>query len=259
MSGITNFLVGGKKTNTPNAAYTSLDPSSPEAQLVDNMNKDLSSSYANQSSQGASSQMGANDITSLFTQHLKDFLAQTPQQQQQAGTDFVDQTFTNPAQAAVNQNLSDAQSQGAARAASLGRDPNADIATQQALLGETQRQNIGLQAERGSRIQSATNDIYNRGLSNVNTAAQGSGFLNNLTQQAFQNQLGLLNGQSGLAQYYQHGRAVQGYTPSTSSGLLTNINAIQNTAGSVGLGGSNNQQMLGSVLGKVGSIGGMFA
>lgn len=230
MSGITSFFVGDKKAPTANLAYQPVDSTSTESRLTEAMNNNLSSAYADQGNKGEANQINANDITSLFTQHLKDFLAQTQQQQQQAGTDFVDQTFTNPAQAAVNQNLADAQSQGSARAAALGRNPNADIATQQALLGETQRQNIGLQAERGSRIQSATNDIYNRGLNGLNAGMQGSGFLNNLTQQAFQNQLGLLNGQSGLAQYYQRGRAVQGYTPNASSGLLTNIGAITNAA-----------------------------
>lgn len=169
-------------------------------------------------------QSGAQDITQLFQSHLKDFLgggANSAFAKQSA--DYVDELFTNPAQNIVNQNLADAQSQAAGRAAALGRNPNADIATQQALLGETQRQNLGLQAERGARIQNASLDRLNTGL-------QGAGYLNNLAQQAFGNQLNLLNARTGLAGIYQNNRANTGAV-STSPGIL---GSVANAAGQIG-------------------------
>lgn len=234
MSGITNFLVGGKQKQ--GSAYQQLDPKSPEGQLVDSLNKALSTNYDQQGAQAGQFGQQANDITALFIQHLKDFLVQgpnpTPDQINQA-SQFVDQTFTNPTQNVVNQNIADYQSQAQGRAAALGRDPNADIATQQAIAGEGLRQNIGLQSERGARIQQATNDNYNRGLAGLNAGMQGSGFLNGLTQQAFSNQLNLLNGQSGLANYYQRNRANSG-NAQTSSGFLTNLGSIAGNGAKLG-------------------------
>lgn len=250
MSGVTNFLVGGKKSQ--GKALSPVEAGSSEDLLVKNLDKELNSQYASQGNIANQQQVSADELTKLFTSHLKQFMGQTPQQQQQLGTEFVDSTFTNPAQAVVNQNLSDFQSQGAGRAAALGRNPNVDIATQQALLGETQRQNIGLQAERGSRIQSATNDIYNRGLGSLNAGMQGSGFLNSLTQQAFGNQLNLLNGMSGLSQYYQNNRRNDASNTSYNSGLLTNIQGITNAASGI----TKNLGSLGSAFGGGGSQGG---
>src|SRR6266850_1000826 len=105
MSGITNFLVGGKQKQ--GAAFQQLDPNSPEGQLVDSLNKELSGQYKSQGAQAGQFSQQAGDITSLFTQHLKDFLLQgpnpSPDQINQA-SQFVDQTFTNPTQNVVNQN-----------------------------------------------------------------------------------------------------------------------------------------------------------
>lgn len=187
----------------------------------------------------------SSEIQNLFANNLKTFLTNgtnpTPEDIANASA-FVDQTFTNPSQQVLKQQQQDFSDQARATAASLGRDPNADIATQQAIAGESMRQGIGLQAERGARIQQATSDQFTRGLQGLQAGQQGSGFLNDLSQRAFTNRMGLLNARSGLADFYQKERSKTSINQATSSpGLLGYQSAIAKTVG-------NSAKAAGSIL-----------
>jgi hypothetical protein len=181
------------------------------------------------------------DFNNMFKQLLTNFVkgSDTPEELARASS-FVDQTFTNPARAQINQNLSDFSAQADARAAALGRNPYTDIATQQAMLGETQRQNLALNTQRGQMIADNRTNQLNAGM-------LGGQFLNNLTQQAFANRMSLLNARSGIADYYQKQR-MQSQSSNGSAGLLGNLASLgTQTAGAIGGIGAG-----------VNAIGGMF-
>lgn len=249
ISGATSFLTGGDPEVVSGGNYAGM--TDPEKKRLKEIEDTIGNLFSEQGPLKASALSQNKDIQALFANNLKTFMTNngqaTPDQIQQA-SNFVDQTFTNPTQNVVNQNISDYQSQAQGRAAALGRNPNADIATQQAIAGEGLRQNIGLQAERGSRIQSNVNDQYQRNLGSLNAGMQGSGYLNNLAQQAFQNQMSLLNGRTGLAQFYQAERGQKPVGVEHSSGLLGNVNSVLNQTQQIG--GS-----IGKVAGMLGGIG----
>lgn len=222
ISGATSFLVGGDTTKETAFA----DMTQEEQKRLQEIEGSINQLYGQQSQQDPS--------TDLFRQALTHFMAggssnpnPTPEQLQQA-TSFVDQTFTNPSQVALDQYNKDFTSQAQAQAAAMGRNPNLDIATQQAIQGEIARQGLGLQAERGARIQQAARDLndtgYARGLQQLKAGMQGSNFLNSLGQQAFANRIGLLNQRTGLADMFQRERQVGKY--GTTSGALTNLTSI---------------------------------
>lgn len=255
MSGITEKLVGGKTTK--DTAFT--DMSQSEIDRLKAIEGDLTSLGAKQGAQADTAATQGADFQKMFADQLKQFMLSdhgpnpTPDQIKSA-TDFVDQTFTNPAQQQLKQYGQDFGDQAAAKAAALGRNPNADIATQQAIAGEIARQGMGLQSERGSRIAQesrALNDAsYNRGLSGLQVGQSGTGFLNDLQQRALSNQIGLLNGRTGLANFYQNERRVGKY--GTSSGILTNATSVVN--GVNDLGSSMNNAVIGG-FGSVGALG----
>ncbi len=256
-TGIGTAIVGGVAASAGGAAINSLTgagesqgqgayapPSSWETALNKQQEARLNEMYKNPDTR--------DQLTDLFKSQLTQFLtknasgAVTPEQVQQASA-FIDQTFTNPAQNVLNQNLADYQAQAQGRAAALGRSPTADIATQQAIAGEGMRQNLGLQAERGSRIQTETNDQFKRGLMGLDAGMQGSNFLNNLGQQAFTNRISLMKGLSGIQDRLQRDRGIQGYT--TSPGLMGNLSSGMSGVNSLVSGG----QKLGGMLGGLGS------
>lgn len=223
ISKLTGGLIGGKTTK--DTTFTDMTPEEQKRLAdIEGQINDLFGENGKLRGQDLSQNV---DVQNLFTNNLKSFLTsggQTTPEDIKRASDFVDQTFTQPTQQVVDQNVANYESQAQARAAALGRNPNADIATQQAIAGEGLRQNIGLQAERGSRIAQNTQEQYNRSLGSLNAGLQGSGYLNNLAQQAFQNQVGLLNSRTGLANIYQRERQVGKF--GTSSGALTNLTAI---------------------------------
>lgn len=258
MSGITNKLVGGKQSAINSSNFSQISPE--ETKRLQDIESQINSLFEGQSAERMQSLAQSADIQGLFANNLKSFLTNgtnpTPEQIAQA-EQFVDQTFTNPAQEVLRQRNADYASQAQAQAAALGRNPNADIATQQAIAGEGMRQGIGLSAERGQRIAQNVNDQFGRGLQGLQTGMQGSNFLNGLTQQAFGNQLSLLNGRTGLAGIYQNERGQRPVGIQTSSGVLSNINSVMNAGSNVIAGGSNQVEMIGGLFGKAGSLGGL--
>ena len=236
----TEFLVGGKQSVLDAKNFADMPPE--ERKRLEDIEAKINAEFTKEDAYDPAQ---AKEIEKLFVDSLKTFMARDPNASPEdiaKATSFIDQTFTNPAQAQLKQQTMDLQSQYAAQAAAMGRNPNADIATQQAFLGEATRAGLSLNAERGARIQAQTENSFNRGLTQLNAGMQGSGFLNQLGQQAFQNKLSLLNGRTGLAGLYQNERGQKAAGIQTSSGLLTNINAMQNAFGNVAAGGSDNKK-----------------
>jgi hypothetical protein len=215
---------------------------------------------------------GQQDFQKMFQDHLQQFLttsgqgtAPTPEQQAQAAN-FVDQTFTNPTQNALNQYNSDFGDAQNAKAASLGRNPNADVATQQAIYGEGLRNTLNLQADRGSRIAQTAQDLNSQnfqrqytgimgGTYGNNALNQNSAFLSDLQQKAFGNQLGLLNSRSALGGLLQNQSQRQRETGPGQAGILPQINSLGSQIG--GLGGSYGSASngLSSLTGQMGGGG----
>lgn len=246
VGGVTDTLFGGKQSPIQGSNYEKMSPA--EAKRLQDLEGQINDLFGPQNDARVGAMAQNKDIQNLFANNLKTFLLKggqnTPEDVNRA-SQFVDQTFTNPTQNVVNQNIADYQSQAQAKAAALGRDPNIDIATQQAIAGEGLRQNIGLQAERGNRIQQAVKDNYNQTLGSLNAGMQGSGYLNSLAQQAFSNQLNLLNGKTGLADFYQKERGkTTTNNVSTTPGIFGQIN---NGLGQIAQTGQN-----------IGKIGAMF-
>jgi hypothetical protein len=224
---------GGQKAQASHSGITT-----DEVARLNDIESKIGDLYKNQPSQVGLAQKD-QQIQDLFRDHLIDFMSgagktePTPEQLAQA-TDFVDKTFTAPTQTALNQYQSDFTDQQNARAAALGRNPNADIATQQAIFGEGQRNTMNLQNQRGAQIQQQAmglnqlaNDRSLQGLSagmqGVNQGLQTSGFLNSLQQQAMLNRMNLLNQKTGIANFYQADRGIAGY--GTNPGILGNISS----------------------------------
>lgn len=288
MGGITDFLIGGE----PQDSYQKHAPTSVEdKQSLHDFNNKVNSLYGAQLNAGANAQLntpqyaqGDKQIQDTFRQHLMDFMTHdqgpnpSPDQLKQA-QDFVDQTFTNPAQNSLNDYTSQFNAQQQAQAAALGRNPNLDQATNQAIYNEGARNQRNIQTERGSRVAQTALGLnqegYNRGLNGLQAGISGinagnsilggnlnqQSFLNGLQQQAFGNQLNLLNASTFTPQFNQRDRiadVTQG-GGGTSSGLLTNINGIQNGMFNVGAGGSAAMNEGTKLAGSVGSMAGMMS
>jgi hypothetical protein len=218
VAGATSFLVGGKEI--PATTSTQAMTNSEQDRQAD-IEAKLNELYA-QSDNGATSD--------LFKQHLTSFLtgdqSTVPNADQIArAKDFVNQTFGNPAEAALQDYEGKFNASQQATAASLGRNPNADQATQQAMFNEGMRTRRDLENERGSRVAQTAlgfNDqAYNRDATSL-------GYLNNLTQQAFGNRMNLLNARSGINASLQRDRLsnLSSTKGGTTSGLLTNATAV---------------------------------
>lgn len=259
VGGATDFLVGGKPQVISSENFSPM--SDQEKQRLEQIDKSITELYSQQPDfQGDANQLSKTfkDLVSQFV--AKDYgTAPSPEQMKEAQS-FVDSTFYAPAQEQLRQYEADFGATQAAQAAALGRNPNADLATQQAIFKEGLRARTGMELERGSRVAQEARGInelgYTRDLNRLGTASQGANFLNNLAQQAFSNRLNLLNGRSGLAQFYQQERSRTPLGINHSSGLLTNINAIQNSAMDVyAMGSQNRKFMQDSAIAAAGSAG----
>lgn len=263
VGGATDFLVGGKKIDE----YQKVAPVSEEEKKRQGAIEELiKAEYGQQGAPSADVSFDPKDqaIQDLFREQLMTFMTgsktskPTPEQMAEA-TAFVDQTFTAPMQEVMRNQSADYESAAQAKAQALGRNANLDIATQQAIYGENMRNQNAITAERGSRIAQEgvrrNEGDFNRGLQGLQAGMNGtqlgfqnqqakmqrSGFLNDLAQRAFNNRMGLLNARSSLNDYMQrdrHGNITKG-GGGTTSGLLTNINSIQNAFSDVAIGGSN--------------------
>ncbi len=258
MSGITSFLVGGDQEYNPTHGNLSND----EKGIL----KDVNSGYSNL---GNSANVTDQESTAAFKQHLMDFLNHSngpnpTQDQVDQATKFVDQTFTNSANTALDQYSNQFQAQQKAKAAAMGRNANLDPSTQQGIYDENARNTAALQAQRGSQIastaQNLNNQTYQQNLGTLQAGMTGSGFLSDLLNRSYANRLNLLNSRTGgQLGYYQNDRS---QTPGgTSSGLLTNATSIvgagSNFVNSVGgFGQGQSDKMIGQATGLMGAAGG---
>ena len=233
-----SFVFGGDSKPVQGANYAAM--SDEEIARLQSIESEIERMFGEQGTLSKSSLAQSQEVQTLFADNLKNFLSggsANPEIQAQNAS-YIDQLFTNPAQKVIDQNVANYEAQAQAKAASLGRNPNADVATQQAIAGEAIRQNIGLQAERGQRIQDLQTGQLNAGM-------QGGNYLSQLGQQAFTNRFNLLNQRSGLADFYQRQRSnTTTNNMSTSPGLLGNI--------------SNGLGQISKVGGQIGKIGAMF-
>jgi hypothetical protein len=244
VKGAGDVLFGGGKTDR--GAYGNM--SQQEIDRMNGIEGNLKDLFNTQTQEGSGYQTDTNNIEQLFRDHLTQFLTNNGNpspEQTAAATNFVDKTFTAPTQNALDQYMGNFESEQNAKAASLGRNPNSDVATNQAIFGEGYRQTKNLQNERASRIASRADD---QGLQTLNAGLTGSNFLNSLTQQSFSNRLGLLNARSGIADYYQKNRGVLNQQGSGSAGLLPTLGSL----------GPNTNGAISGVTSAVKGIGGLF-
>jgi hypothetical protein len=152
------------------------------------------------------------EIENAFKTHLVNYLSGpqgqvTPDILKQS-QDYVDQTFTNPAQSQFNQFQRGYEGSQAELAAQMGRSP-LDSSIQQQNFRTLSDVASNLSAQRGQQIaQRADLLAYQRpmeqqqanaglALPALSQGLQKSNYLSDLTQKAFQNRLNLLNLQSG--------------------------------------------------------------
>lgn len=129
-----------------------------------------------------------------------------PNEARAASEAFVDATYTNQARAKMSDLQNQFQSNLSAQAASLGRNPAIDSATQSRIFEEMVRGERDIGLERGARVAQRTDELaYNRPLEALQRSVGGLGayqtqsnFLSDLAQRAMNNRIGLLNLQGGL-------------------------------------------------------------
>jgi hypothetical protein len=178
---------------------------------------------------GASSQ---GDIEAAFKQSLAQYLASSQggapsKDVLDRATSYIDATFTNPAQQSFDQFQRQYMAQQNEQAAALGRQPM-DSSIQQQNFRTLADKSADIGAQRGSLIAQRSNQIPQENLN----------FINNLNQQAFQNRVGLMNLQSGLAnnmqQYRLSAAGANTVNAGPDRGLFGDIGAIGQ-----GIGGLN--------------------
>lgn len=195
VGGAAGYLIGSDKTQTDQTVNAA--PASPEEQAL--LKKLLAQTETSTSPTAGSEK----DLEAAFKQHLARYLSSSngqidPAVLQQA-SDYVDQTFTNPAQVSFDKFQREYMAKQNEQAAALGRQPMDSSIQQQNFrtLADIQAQ---MGAERGSRIAQRSDVLgYQRPMEQM-------GFINDLNQQAFQNRLGLMNLQSGLYNNMQNYR-----------------------------------------------------
>lgn len=159
-------------------------------------------------------------LNDMFRNALLSFstgtLNPTPQQLQQA-TQFVDETFTKPAETQYGRFVAQAADQSSMRAAASGRS-SLDPAYQREFAAQTGQAAQDLSNQRGSLIaQQAQNLAVQQPQMQLNALLQGSQYFNNSLQQAANNRLNLLNAatnqqNTGLTR----GQATGGYSMNTT-------------------------------------------
>lgn len=132
-------------------------------------------------------------LTSFIT---SDFGANPTPEDIAAATQFVDATYTQPAQAQFQQFAQDFQGAQQSNAAARGRQPE-DIGFQAELFKTLATEQGNIANTRGSLIQQQALGQRQQGIQNqtaqLGAVQSGAGFFNNAANQLMQNRLGLLN------------------------------------------------------------------
>lgn len=181
---------------------------------------------------------------SLLNQSLtKDFALNgaNPAEARAAAEKFTDETFTNAARARLQDFRSQVEGDLRSKAASLGREPNLDSATQSRIFEESMRGLRDLELERGARVAERADMLgYQRPLEQLERAAGGLGvyqgqssFITDLANKARENRLNLINMRTGFADRQARERGVN-VSQYTNPGLIGAAGGLmQGTAGLV--------------------------
>lgn len=175
----------------------------------------------------------------------------SPEQIAQA-TDYVDQTFTAPAQQQLQQFATNFMNQQSAQAAALGRQPD-DLGFRQDAFSTLAREEANLAAQRGSLIQQRADELaFQRPMQQAQLGLAGSQFFNDAASRAFNNQINLLNAATTQQQLGQQVRLAGGKTIQTG-----NVQQVGQQNASPFQAGLGLIQGAGNVLDMVGSMGGI--
>lgn len=166
--------------------------------------------------------------------------------QMKAATDYVDQTFSAPAQTQYNRFLDQAQNQIASRAAQMGRSSN-DVGYQREFAGQASNAAQDLSNQRGSLIAQRASDLQNQQLS---TALTGAQYFNTPLNQAFSNRLSLLNSATGAGNLGLNSQIASGGYKMNTTGSGLNEGPKPDLATKMGAFGTE----LDNGLGKMASI-----
>ncbi len=171
----------------------------------------------------------SGEIDNMFKQLLTNFSTgtsqPTPQQLQQA-TQYVDQTFTVPAQQQYGKFLDQAATLQDERAAARGR-VSSDTAYQREFAGQANQAAQDLTNQRGSLIAQRTDYLSNQlPQQQLAAALQGSQYFNNTMNSALSNRLNLLN-----ASTQQQQLGLQRQIASGGSNLTQNTLGGKNNSG----------------------------
>lgn len=161
--------------------------------------------------------------TAPLAEAFKTLLTDTVQKQMgdpQAAREYVQATFTRPAEERLRQFTSDFENQQRARAASLGRDPNIDYETNRGIYSELARQQANLAAEESARVAQRPQELAQLGLQGLGGLQQRSAFLTDLGQRAMENRLNLLNARTGIGDAFFRERASQRFQKGPTPGAF---------------------------------------
>lgn len=262
-------LLGGGGSSTTQSVEGRTEA---EAKRLADIERLISEEFGAQGDGGAGAfQSETDDIANMFKQLLQqtlttDFVNQgrPTAEALAASQEFVDQTFTNPSRVAMQQLGDQFQSDARAKAAALGRNPDIDLGTNQAIFQELARNEAQLQAERGSRIAGRADEVsYQRPMEQagfqLGAAQQGlgalqqrSGFISDLASRAQQNRMNLLNMRTGLAGIDQAERFknVSQTTTPQGGGLLGTLGGLGKGALGIGEVGGQLGKMFGGSSGS---------
>lgn len=229
---------GGDSASTEGIRFVDIAPASGQEKAIqDRTNKQIKTLQGQQNQAAGQSAQDAARLNSAFRNILLKAVTGTSNPspaQLQAATQFVDQTFTAPAQRQFEQFQSDFSGQQQQRAAALGRQSD-DFGYQKELAQTFGKTAGDLAAQRGQLIAQRADELsYARPLQ---AGLAGGQFFNNLAQQAFNNQLNLLN-QATIQQQLGQQERIAGAT-TRQSGNVSQV-APQASLGSqlAGIGGS---------------------
>ena len=180
--------------------------------------------FLDQQSQTGARQAGAGvqerlEQQSSLNQAFRDTLLQlatgsaspTPEQLSEA-TEFVDATFTAPAQLALDREIEDFAGRQQTQAAALGRQAS-DLGFQEELFGNIVRGQQDIQAQRAGLVQQRADELaFNRPLQQAQALGQGSRFFTDQVNTLGRNQANLLNIATNQQQLGQRERELRGET-----------------------------------------------
>lgn len=176
----------------------------------------------------------AEQINNLFRNLLVNTMQSngfaSPEQIAQA-TQYVDETFTKPAQMQLERFGQSFQESQSARAAALGRQPD-DLGYQRELFSELAMRQADIAAQRGAMVQQRADELaFQRPMQQAQLGMQGAQFFNQNAQRLFGNRVNLANIATQQQQLGQQQRMAGGRT--TQTGNVQQIKGSQAAPGEI--------------------------